>query len=333
MGEGLQFGFGSKLLQCSFTALSFIHKEILFDDSSAFSGSGEEKYPVANPSLSVSGCSINKCSFFGNFHELNIRTGSSVNSFVANSTFEQRLCKRFDTENSLFLNCEFTCAVDFWGASGTHFRNCIWNPKISGSILLVGCRFDGSTVYISDWVNVAHGKDSTNLLSAKHVIDSWATLREEYTGLRLSIILLLTLLFFSPYILKAGSLLLLASIPTSGFEISYSPLWKELLFDGCLDLTGTITFIQFIFLLAYTGARFATTLKVSQAREREEHLINSGFAQSRPSPENIAWNLPLFRPITVIAVHSLLKIAFYISVAIGISRLIVALFKEVPVLL
>jgi len=223
------------------------------------------------------------------------------------------------------------------------FLNCFWNPRISEQAHLVNCRFPESEVYISDWVNVCddNSRKTVDFQVAWRVVDRWAELRDEYTGTRLYIILILVLAFFLPYLIKSAFLISVSRVDAVFLHPdSYVPLWDVLLYGGKKGLIGWIYAILGSMLMLYNVMRLWITLETAKLREREEHLQESGFLVSRPLEKNLVRRICLPSwlrrsggiEIPLLKVHFWLKILFGISAGSALYRLIDALLVSVPMI-
>lgn len=241
----------------------------------------------------------------------------------------------FEAEDATFEHCRFTGSFRNWLTSDAMFVACYWAPEIYVKADLRRARFDGSVITIGSWTDVCTSKDQVYLQTADKIIDEWAELRTEYTGVRLYIILMLTLAFIMPYAIKAWVLSLAAgALRSAPFEVDWVPLWHALVFPaGSAKLVPAILAALLLF---YNAGRLWLTFRVAAMREREEHLIATGFTATRPTFRSVRrtllrWPKPLnieFTPLLLL--HRTLRLLFFVSLVSATLRLSIFLLSPVP---
>lgn len=137
----------------------------------------------------------------------------------------------------------------------------------------------------------SNGVDFSNAI----LIDNWSRLRKQYTGLSLLVIIILTLAFFLPLILKyvmlvstsaqIGSSILGQSNKVINIIYDKIPFYEVLFFNGKSGLVGWLHFFLTSLLIAYNFTRLYITFAVSKLREEERFVSDSKFPISSLHPK------------------------------------------------
>lgn len=193
----------------------------------------------------------------------------------------------------------------------------IWEPDVRAYSGIHAVRFDQTQVGLAAFTNAGPDLSSVSLEHAR-IVDKWAELRDNYTGPRLFIAMLLTAGFLAPYCFKAAYYLAVSKVLPS--EGPSRDLWEVLVFGTRSGLERMFYGALAIVLLAYTGGRLLLTLQMAMLREREEHLRAMGFSKYRPPDValRVYW-----------AAHGLLRWAFYVALISGIWRVYEVLTLDV----
>ncbi|MCK4871173.1 MAG: hypothetical protein KAS72_00460 [Phycisphaerales bacterium] len=188
------------------------------------------------------------------------------------------------------IEVDLDAVIKLWSATDSTFVDGRWWPTISRQAQFQKTAFRGTTVRMSPIMNRCDDRHSLDLQDAV-VVDQWAKLRDNYTGPRLFIVLLLTLAFFAPYVTKSFFYLVTARLlEGTSVHDSTVPLAQVLFFRGH-DLASVWNWAYFVFalvLLYYNVARLGITFRVAKLREREEHLLSCGFQKARPSDDKLS---------------------------------------------
>lgn len=279
--------------------------------------------------LSFNDCTIDRCDFRGALKRFLLL---KVPKRITGTSFSL-YADRFEAEDVGFERCNFGGRIHDWSTSDATFFDSYWAPEIDVSADLTRVRFDGSTIVVGSWSDVCVKKENVYLQTARRIIDDWSELRTEYTGVRLYIILLLTLAFIAPYIGKAWALSVAANLMRSvPVDVTLVPLWHAMLFPTGVRVGPAVLALL---LLAYNGGRLWLTFRIAAMREREEHLLDTGFAAARPRFHKTIWKVPLlprtlieFAPLLVL--HRTLKVLFWLSLISATVRLAWFLLTPVP---
>ena len=279
--------------------------------------------------VSFNACHLKRSLIDGDWRNVQI---VSSNTPVRSTRFEFRTVD-FYAPGVTFDKCHFTPVVERWQTRHATFRDSFWSPEITREAELPSAQFYGSTVVVGDWTNVCTRKNEINLQTARHIRDEWADLKTEYTGVRLYIILILTVAFLLPYLGKAWVLSLAAgALRDTGVVIKWLPLWQVVIFPP-----GQ-TFVEAVLatlLITYNVGRVWLTFFVARLRVRETHLLNSGFTAARPPLSRRRIRMPFLstpaRLSPLLAVHRVLGFLFYVSVISATLRSLAFLLQDVPV--
>lgn len=132
----------------------------------------------------------------------------------------------FTANRILFVNCNFDMLCDELSMHDSVFSECVFRPTVAGNTHLENTKYPKSIVSVEGWIDSCLSRETINFSNTKKVIDRWATLRDSYTGFRLSVITTLTVLAFLPYIIKAYLYFGLAQIGEAVSITETLPLWK-----------------------------------------------------------------------------------------------------------
>lgn len=242
--------------------------------------------------------------------------------------------ERFTASNCLFTKSDFRFFCQGFDSPACEFRDCVWLPELL-DVNLDGTRFPGSVVRLGSWIESSAAKTTADFQSAKKLVDDWIDLRDEFTGIRLYKILILTAAFFSPIILKTALLLGFAhAIPEAIIHYEQTPVWHLLLF-GDKSGRGAYAHLFFFSLLAiFNLLRLFVTLEVSRLRDREDYLIAAGFTRTRPRFEPIVKRGRLRGryevPPRLLRMAAWVRRLYYLAIAYAVWEVITILFEQVP---
>jgi hypothetical protein len=280
-------------------------------------------------SLSFNACNISQVTTRGNWLKIQLVNQAGP---IKKSNLDCRVAT-FYAPGVTFDKCIITAVAERWQTKRAMFRDSFVSPEITLEGDLSYSQFHGSTVVVGDWTNVCANKDEVNLQTAAHIRDDWAELKTDYTGIRLYIIFFLTLAFLLPYLGKAWVLSVAAgALRGRGISVEWVPLWRAVIFPAGQTFLESVVAIM---LITYNAGRAWLTLYVARMRERETHLLSTGFTAARPSLGRRRLKIRvLSRPVAlspVLAVHRILGVLFYISLISAVIRMLQFLLQRVPV--
>jgi len=309
---------------CSFVGVVFIGISEKTDRMSANS--------KINNTLNFNGCRLFLVEFSEKFKQINMN-----NSLVAGLT-DLSISEDYDCHNSTFEGSTVLGECRNLSLSGFSFTEFIgvpegllteermssykrssfdsrWNKVVGFGAICKSSVFKKAKVNTYYLTTKCFDKSSLDLSGAK-LIDDWARLRKEYSGLSLFIIFLLTVIFFLPFIFKSGALVLSTTlINKTGLHFASSPLWKVLLFG---DSDGYLKYFYFFtnsLLIIYNISRLMLTISLSRIMEEEKFLSDASYQIVLPSPEKLFLYLKL---------DSYLRKLFYATILISFWRILEA---------
>ncbi|MBK8927283.1 MAG: hypothetical protein IPM74_15540 [Crocinitomicaceae bacterium] len=203
----------------------------------------------------------------------------------------------------------------------------MWNKEIELQTIIDNSHFKNALINPYFFSVTCNDKDSVNLTQATF-IDNWSKLRKGYSGVRLYIVLLLSLAFFLPLIVESLLLILGSQMEIEGKPwekyFSMTPLWKVLLFGKALTTKGMIiNAVLTVVLLFYNVIRMTMTFRIAKLREEEKFLLDAGYKKVSPHPNKYKKLLAWSKWLTLI---------LFISVLYALWKVFTALLILVPVL-
>jgi hypothetical protein len=211
--------------------------------------------------------------------------------------------------NSKVLDTNFNCKCEVLYIQDTEFENCEFDPYVSKKATLVETSFPNSIVTIDRWIETCSDRDTIYFNYSKKIIYKWKSLREAYSGLNLSLILILTGLFFIPYFIGVIKLLIVTFVFNNAFSPDFIPLWKAIFVK---DQSEIMMFVN-LFYLIYVVLRIFLTLQIARLTEGEKTLDGFGFPTSAP----------LFKDIDFyFKIHEWMEAVFYVVVVWSIFKII-----------
>lgn len=203
----------------------------------------------------------------------------------------------------------------------------IWDKEIELEAKIDNSHFKNVQINPYFFSVTCNDKDSVNLTEAIF-IDNWSKLRKGYSGVRLYIVLLLSLAFFLPLIIESLILILGSHIEIDGkpWEKYFImiPLWKVLLFGKALTTTGMIiNAVLTVILMLYNVVRVTMTFRIAKLREEEKFLLDAGYKKVSPHPAKYKKLLNWSKWLTLI---------LSISILYALWKVIIAFLILVPVL-
>lgn len=251
-----------------------------FAPNSDFSGSNFVSYEEG--SLRYSGHSNLESARLSatNFTGANLGGVSLAHADLQRATFCGAFLSEGDLKHALALGADFTKAhLTFARLDFTDFRMAnLHEAKIRHANLQRADLRDVKGRYFLDDNFVRHTKFSPG------ASDPYSRLRERYTGARLVVILVLTLLAFSPYLMKAVAWSVVSRTQGALNEMTEnrsanstfvlrSAARKVRVFAIVLDIDESFpstAFFSFVLLALYNGVRALVTIKTSSLRDAEE---------------------------------------------------------------
>lgn len=249
---------------------------------------------------------------------------SAIFSKVTFSKSRIQLSSETTFENVTFGECNISGRCEQLTVKRVHFSSGKWNG--AGSMKFDALQFVFADLAIVEGDSLAYcsNRDEVDVQNAK-VIDTWADLRDTYTGLSQFLIIIGSLVFFAPYAIKLFILNATARIVDYLPESAYGmqPLWQALFLGNSSSIWLKYGYSALAAILVlYNFGRIVFTVQVSRLREREEHLNMLGYKRTRPR-ENVLSRMK--------SADQFLRYIGYGALIAGFVRLVQALLVSVPV--
>lgn len=289
-----------RLINCKFNKVSFRSKfasiriEGCNESYVIIDNSDTDNYQITNSTFYNS-------NFFGKCSDLHL----------TNVDFRIKMVVKYPLRNLItFIRTNFIRTHSIWDKEITHNANC---NKIT---------FDKVSVNPFYLITKCSDKSGIDLSNAK-LIDNWSKLRKSYSGLSLTIIFLLTLIFFLPLFLKYFIISSTADLTQSDFlhkTTNVVPFWRVMLYGGQEDFLGFLHVVLTVILLSYNTIRLILTISIARLREEEKFMGDAGFENPAIHPDKLKIH---------VKAHRVLNYMFYIVVIYSVIKFFQAMQVEV----
>jgi len=317
----------STITNCEFFGVSGIEYQDTNHGILAFQNAKvkDSKFSQKFNRITLARCDIYDLNDYADIDTYNINSCTAYNCFFSGTT------RSFHTDGARFTQLFKTPTVTDWvkrklELTGLFPRKpkSLWVKEITFFSKNHNTVFDKISIEPYYLSTKCSDKSSLDITGAEF-IDDWSKLRKKYSGMRLIVVMLLSLTYFLPLILHVLGLFYLAKITEDAIsKAPTTPLISIIIFGGAETILGaTINCLTTIVVLGYNITRILLTLSIAKLREEEKFLQDSGFATVTPNPNKYR---------TERKIDSILNIVLWIVMVSSVWKIIEALTIQVPVL-
>jgi hypothetical protein len=192
-----------------------------------------------------------------------------------------------------------------------------WDKEVTTEAHVSKTSFDDSWVNPYFFTIKCREKDTIDYTNARF-IDNWSMLRKQYSGLSLIIVLLLTLVFFFPLIVKYFILISATNVGgLDSMQLTTTPFWRVLLFNGEETWLKWVYCSFTIMLITYNTLRLYVTLQVAKLREEEKFVQESNYSISALSPNKYKTEVKIHKTLRVLLLFTSIYALYKFIEALG----------------
>ncbi|MCK6440214.1 MAG: hypothetical protein L6Q71_08450, partial [Planctomycetes bacterium] len=199
--------------------------------------------------------------------------------------------------NGVLDNPDIRTIGDGWTSERLAITGGVWYPYLDQRMSAGQLQFDETFIDASQIARHCESKEGIDIQRAE-VDDAWETLRDEFTGVRFFLHLVLVVGFILPIIFKGMFIAAYSQTMETAHitghwvnqgEIVHMPMIEVLAFGGYSGVAKWIHLCTFAGLVLYNALRYFVTMWVGALREREEHRATLGFKLCRPPDAQVKW--------------------------------------------